>query len=214
MSLTGRSSAPRLAAAAAGLAFVLMACGDDGTPPPTTGVTGGPEDAALAATDGSAVDAASITPRPDLCMGLTRGGDAVPEIEVRGNSPPPLGGTIAPGTYDLRELTAYAGDAADGTDPEDVPSSRLTGKAAQITVLVTDNSLRFVEARGAMTEQVATLAPETTRATLYRVEASSLVMTAVCPATAAPSPVSFSAVGTGLAIFPDGKHRELYGLRQ
>ncbi len=203
-----RWAIPRRARVACALALpaLLAACSDDGAIAPGADSGGIASDAN---SDASGFDAASITPRPDLCEGLSRGGSLVPEIGFLGPGPPPLGGTVVAGTYDLSELDLYddPGLPDAGQDGgEGSPNTRLTGQAAQITIVVSEFAIRTVEARGG----AGGLPPERTRAVLYRVDRTSLVMTEVCPSTALPVSVSFSAVGGGLAIFTDPKHRELY----
>lgn len=185
------------------LGCVLAACSDpsSGTNTPPTRIDAGE------VLEARAPDAASIRPRPELCQGLALGADPIPELELASDPPPALGGTIIQGTYDLAELDVYAGPAPAGSSSGDEPSgSRLTGQAARITIVITEFERRAVEARGA----AAGLGAERSRAVLYRVDGTSLVETEVCPATALPVAVPFSAVGGGLALFTDAKHRELY----
>ena len=190
---------------------LLVACGD-GTigsrpaPEPFDGAA--PDDAR--ASQASGPDAASITPRPDLCQGLTLGTAPVDELELAGDPPVPLGGELLAGTYDLTELDVYAGPSA----PEDMDAGghgpsfpRLTGQSANATLIVSEFAIRTVEVRG---PSGSAPPPERARAALYRIDGTSLGATAVCPATALPSAIPFSVVGEGLAIFSDARHRELY----
>ncbi|MBX3187094.1 MAG: hypothetical protein KF819_08770 [Labilithrix sp.] len=203
---SSRAVAKHAASCVLAVVALTAGCSDDDRP------SSSPPPADVPAQDASTgFDAASITPRPDLCEGLARQGDAVPELELRGDAPAPLGGTIVPGTYDLAELYAYAGEQPGGSD-EETPGSKITGRAGQGTLVVTQYEMRFLEARGAA-ESDAKAWPEQARAVLYRVDGTSLVSTAVCPTTALPVSLPFSAVGTGLAIFVDPTHREVYTLR-
>lgn len=190
------------------LALTLAACSDDDMPAASSsGTTPVQADGGGGAPEASA---SQITPRPDLCASLALGGEAVTELRLRGDAPPPLGGVLAPGTYDLVELNEYAGSASPETDGgEDAPSTVVTGRQAQITIVVTEFELRVIEARG----NVGALAAPTTRAMLYRTEGAYLLGTLVCPSTALPATIPYSAAGAGFAIFPDAKHRELYVLR-
>jgi hypothetical protein len=197
-----------VAGSAATIACVLVACSDssDGpnTPRPLDPDAAGQPEA-------KAPDAASIRPRPELCQGLARGGPQIAELELATNPPAALGGTVLRGTYDLVELNVYAGPPPAGSSGgEGPPTTRVTGQVAQITLLVTEFELRSVEARAAAADGDAGLAAERSRAVLYRIDGTSLVETEVCPKTALPVSVPFSAVGGGLAIFTDAKHRELY----
>lgn len=152
-------------------------------------------------------DAASITPRPELCEGLALGADAISELELASDPPAALGGEILPGTYDLTELNVYAGPQPEPTDGgERPPSTRLTGQAAQATIVVSEFALRTIETSGA----AGALPAARASAVLFRIAGTSLVETAVCPTTALPVSRSYSAVGNGLAIFYDAKHRALY----
>ena len=217
-----RSFVPSLATAIVllGGAIVASACSDDAASPSSSSGTSG--STAVPDSGGARVeagpDAASITPRPDLCQGMTRGGDVVLEVALTGDPPPPLGGTIELGTYDLVEMNAYApaqtldGGSEDG-GPEDGgpegPPNGPTGRSAQATIIVTQFEMRVIEARG----PTGALGPEAARASLYRVDGTNILSTSVCPTTALPAPIAFSAVGTGLALFTDGTHRELYTKR-
>lgn len=190
---------------------LASACSDDDKS--SSSSSGFVPDGSASTTEASTgVDAATITPRPDLCQGLKRETDPVQELELLGDAPAPLGGTIAPGTYDLAELTAY-GYVRDADAGDEAPSSRLTGKAAQITLIVTKFEMRRIEARGAANSDTATW-PEKTSAVLYRTTGTDILGTGVCPETSLPAPTAYSAVGTGLALFVDKTHRELFVLRQ
>jgi hypothetical protein len=156
-------------------------------------------------------DAASITPRPALCEDLERSGDVVPEQELPGEPPPAVGGTILPGTYDLIELDAYRGGSGPIDDAGEPPSTRPTGRAAQVTIVVGEFSMSTVEARG--TSEPGGLGPERAQAVLYRVDGASIIGTAVCPTTALPARSSFSAISESLVLLPDTTHRELYRRR-
>jgi|GEM_PF-4942078 len=188
-----------------------VACSDDDRP--GNGSSSGtvtPFDGGGSSNDGAAPDAATITPRPDLCEGLELAGATIEELQLPGEAPPALGGEVAPGTYDLTELYAYAGDAnpSDAGSEGEPPATRLTGNAARATVVVSRFEMRVIEARG--TSQDGGLGAPTTRAVLYRVDGTDLVATAVCPTTALPVRIPFSTAGGGLALFRDATHREVY----
>lgn len=192
----------------AALVLALAACSDDDGNPAPAGSSGTPP----VTVDGGRTPEASvsqITPRPDLCEGLTLGGDPVSELRLSGEPPPPLGGALAPGTYDLVELDEYTGASPDPDAGEDAPTSGTTGRQAQASIVLTQFELRVAEARGAVGAQ----GEKQARALLYRTEGNYLIGTAVCPSTALPASMAYSAVGNGFAIFPDARHRELYVLR-
>ncbi len=186
----------------------VAACGDAsmaaGAPAPEAGTTPQPE-------AGSGPDAATITPRPELCADLALGGKPVSELELASNAPPPLGGEIAPGAYDLVEANVYSGPPPPGSSGGDGEGSttRLTGRIVQGTLVITPFELRGVEASSEAGAD-AGLTPPRARAALYRVEGTSLIETEVCPATVLPAGVPFSSVGGGLALFTDATHRLLY----
>lgn len=187
------------------LAGTVAACSDRTTAGPGPELDSGPPAPGVEAPDA----VASITPRPDLCQGLSRGGAVVPEMDLAGDPPAALGGTVIAGTYDLTELDVYEGQLdTEDAGPHGPSYPRMTGKAAQATMVVSEFAIRTVEARG--TAPDGPLSAERTYAVLFRVDGTSLVETPVCPSTEAPVEVSFSAVGGGLAIFTDSRHRELY----
>ncbi|MDB4933820.1 MAG: hypothetical protein JWP87_792 [Labilithrix sp.] len=191
----------------AALAAASGACSDDGASRPNGAApeAGGFE---------TPVDDAAVTttPRPDLCTGVTRSGEQVAELELPGEPPPPLGGPVIPGTYELTELNAYVTPPAKGPDAgeDEAPHARLTGRSAQITMVVTATELKIVEARSTGD---GSLGGESARAMIYGVRDKSLSVTAVCPSAAAATSLPFSAVGGSLAIFVDPKHREVYTRR-
>jgi len=201
-----------LAVASLSLAATSAGCSDDDRPAGQAGSISG--DAAFSEASTSPDALAVITERPDLCQGLAFGGDPIAELELQGEPPPPLGGTLAAGTYDLVQVDSYLGEAPDvDAGDDDPPTTRFTGAALRGTLVVTANELRFVEAQGTFADSVATMGPESTRASLYRVEGTSIVQTRVCPTAAGPAPLPFSAVGGGLALYRSSARRELWVIR-
>ncbi|MDB4944632.1 MAG: hypothetical protein JWP97_4166 [Labilithrix sp.] len=201
--------------ASVGAALLLVtvavaACsGGDDNPAVSTSSSSSSGGATADAGEGG-VDAASIKPRPDLCEGLSLVEGEVPERLLPGEAPAAAGGTVETGTYDLVELNAYESAAgADAGGEGEVPSTRLTGRAGQSTLVVDDFSLSTIETYG----NTGALAPPTSAGVLYRIDGSSLVETAVCPSTALPVRAAFSAFPGGLALFPDPLHRRLFHRR-
>lgn len=186
------------------IALVSSACSSDDSPGSSSGIRGFPEDSGNP-TEGGGSDA---SPDSGLCTGLSLGGDTIAELAVEGEVPPALGGAIVPGIYDLSELQVYGvfpdAGTVDGGEPP--PVNPLTGKAARATVIVLPNSLRFVEARGT----ADALGPENARAFEYRADGTAMSATQVCPSAAPAKVIPYSSVGSGLALFPDPNHRELY----
>lgn len=196
----------RVAISVATLTCVIVGCDNSSSsssPPP-------PRLDAGEVLEARAPDAASIKTRPELCQGLVRGGQPISELEHASDPPPALGGTVVPGTYDLSELIVYSGPPDPGSSGGGGPvTTRVTGRAAQITLVITEFELRSIEARGAPDGDGGLLEGRS-RAGLYRTDGTSLFETEVCPGTSLPVALPFSAVGGGLALFTDAKHRELY----
>lgn len=191
---------------AAPIGVVVSACSSDDSGRSSSGIVGFPEDSSTAET--GPADAAAPT-RPDLCTNLVLGGEVVPEIARKGEPPTPLGGTIGPGTYDLSALEVYGAlpDASPGElGGDETPGNPLTGKAARATIVISASYLRFIEARGTSDA----LGPESVRTIVNRTSETSIVGQQLCPASAPGTMLAYSAVGTGLAIFTDANHRELY----
>ena len=149
--------------------------------------------AADAAPDGS--DAGSI------CFGAAQQQTTpIDEIIVSGDPPPALGGMIAPGTYVLSELDFYGvipGGAQDG----------VTGNAGRSTLVITADTMQIVGARGSST---AGLPADTVVGSTYTIMGTSLSTRSVCPVSGATKSIPYSAVGGGLALFVDARHREIY----
>lgn len=170
----------------------------------------GAHDAASSSDDGGTTDpdaAGSITPRPDLCMGLTLGGAATEEMAYATDPIAPIGGDVVAGTYDLTEADTYTGSADAGDSV-----TMLTGRTIQSTIIVTDFELRMLTAIGNTNDDSGAAAP-TAQAFLYRTADTSILGTLVCPSTANPTSMGYSTSGTGLAIYPDATRRWLYTLR-
>jgi len=154
----------------------------------------------------------TIEPHPELCQGLTLGGEATEELELMGDAPPPLGGKIEPGLYDLTELYTYT-PASPPQDPgDDEPVTvHLSGRTGQATVIVTTYRMQIIEAYGTVG---AALGAPTSRALAYRTDGTSLVGTNVCPSTAPPAPFSFSTTSpNSFALYVDASHRAIFTRR-
>jgi hypothetical protein len=153
----------------------------------------------------------------DPCQTSIEVSDAVEEVGMASDAPPPYGGEIHPGTYDLAELYAHDEINDGGTveaSPEAIdagknpsgPSLWLTGARARTTIIVTANMIIRSEARG--TDPL----PEPVRsASTYTIDDTSLVLTPKCPTGGAPVRVGFYAGSQGsLALLFDGKRREVF----
>jgi hypothetical protein len=179
----------------------IAACSSDSHPPAGGGVTttgsssgnpGGVGDAGdLDAGDGGS----ACSPEPLQ-------GAIVAENLLNQNPPAPLGGPVAPGTYELVELDAY--------DPTK-PSPSQTANSAQITIVIDGTNLKTIAHRsvadaGAPVQTVTSVA--------YKTNGTSLDTTSVCPTAGATKAIPYSAVGTNsIALFVDATHREVYQLR-
>lgn len=208
-------AAALIAAMSGALAMGLAACSGGDRPAATGNVS--PSPTSTTGRDGgdpaeAGIDAASITPRPDLCEGLTLGGPVVAEIEHPGEAPAPAGGEITQGTYNLTAVDVYQPDGGtpDGGDGNNGADPRFTGNTAQATLTVSEFAMQTIEARGT---ESGGLGPATTSAVLYRVDDGSLVATPVCPETAVPERRSFTARANGLLLFPDAEHVLTYSLK-
>jgi len=192
---------------------VVAACSDGPSVNPSPALSGGD---AGPSSEGGGPDAASITPRPELCSGVVPGGPIVQEMDLPGDAPAPVGGPVAQGTYDLIELDVYRGaaplDAGTVDSGGEPPTTQRTGKTAQKTIVVGEFTMSFVGVRG--TARPPTSGPREERGVRYRVDGTSLVQTQVCPMTKLPAPAPFSAITGSLVLFPDATHRELYLRRQ
>jgi len=165
--------------------------------------------------DGSGAQApaevdASIS-NPSLCEGLTLGGDAVVERERVGQAPPPTGGEVLEGTYDLTELTSYIPSNPDCTEPTEppeegsepdgeCPSLRRTDRVAQVTLVVTKYAIQRIEATG-----VGAVGAPTASAVVYEIDDTFLATTALCPDGGAKERTAYSASGGALTLFVNGK---------
>jgi hypothetical protein len=200
-------------AAPAALFVALVACADDEPrPPPASdspprgstsgsgGASGGPSGSDAGPRDGAsdAPKTDAPTTGPQLCDGLVQKGASVSETVVASDPPPPLGGTIPDGTYVLTEMTEHSASGDAGA-----PSGRI-GRG---TLVVKDNTLAFLGARG--TEGAALPADVATGFT-FTANGTSLGTTSVCPVSGTAGALPYSAVGSGLSFQVDPTHRETY----
>jgi hypothetical protein len=162
--------------------------GGGGAPPVTT-----PSDAA--------VDAAA-------CEAIARGGATIAELGLPGEPTPPLGGTVVAGTYDLIELYAYGPQDA-GPDAEENPGTGVTGRSAQITLVVGEAEIQTSAAWGTTSDAGPPPTVEESAVT-YKVSGTSLATTSVCPTAGATASVAFSATGSSLVLYPDSTHRQVF----
>lgn len=149
----------------------------------------------------SGTDASSFG--PEACNNAKQLGEEVAEVASPGAVPAPLGGTIQTGVYQLTEFRVYGELLADGGESE---VERLTGVTAKKTLYVAGNLVTLISATSPPNQ---TLPPDQTTAFVFTVNGTSLATGGVCPDKGTKT-IGFSAIGGGLALYPDGKHRELY----
>lgn len=186
-------------------ALIVACTSNSDHPPPSAGgtYTGGPVGSSGTVGEGGVDggDAQAGEAGANLCSSAVQQGATVDELNIGDTAPPPLGGTIAPGTYVLSELDEYGPAPAEaGTDPS-------TGFVGRSTLVVAGNTISIIGARGMKT---ATLPPDTVIGETFVIAGTSLQTTSVCPTAGTQKAIPYSAVGGGLALFVDTKHRELY----
>jgi hypothetical protein len=193
-----------LASAGVLLAAAITACGSDAPGPaqPSSSSSGAPVDG------GTDAEAALPQPRPTLCEGLAPS-TVIDEISRNPPAPPPLGGTIAVGKYDIDELYDYGGVDAGPDAGAEPPNSGLSGRSGSGTLVVTADSLAFLEAYG----PTGALAPPTVTGYAYTAEGTTISAAQVCPTTAPTKAIPYSASGNSLALFPAPSRRIVYRLR-
>lgn len=192
-----------------GAALMVAACSDGDRPTPAGSSSGTPADGGPGGPDSTAAgDAAPVDPavHAGLCEDAPASTTTVAELALTGDPPPALGGEIEVGTYVLAEMNAYGAPQPDGGD--ETPGPGLSGVAGSGTLTVfATGVLRIASARGT---DVNNLPPAKTDGFLFTRRGTSLDATPVCPATGPTRAIPYSAVGTGIALFVDSTHRELY----
>lgn len=133
---------------------------------------------------------------PPNCRTIEVEGSIVEELAFAGELPPPLGGTLVPGTYVLFELDFYPGDPdAGGT----------TGLSARKTLIVDPTNYRLSDEESKNDAGLG--APEVTSGT-YSVADRVLTRNQECPA-AVTIANDYSAAGSQLGIY-HGAHLDVY----
>lgn len=139
----------------------------------------------------------------EACNNAKQLGEEVAEIASPGPVPAALGGSVQTGVYQLTEFRVYGELLADGGESE---VERLTGVTAKKTLYVAGNLVTLI---GSTSPPNQTLPPDQTTAFVFTANGTSLATGGVCPDKGTKT-MGFSAIGGGLALYPDGKHRELY----
>ena len=198
------------ALATACLLAVTSVAACSGTEHPPTGdpgSSGGPGPYTPAGEAGTGADA---SPRTDLCEDLAPGGELLPSMTLPGEPPPPLGGALSPGTYDLTSLYLYGGSNGDTEDPDASLPPRPPSESAQATLVVTADTIEI--ARGAGAADDGGFADATISYGWIRVDGTDLVVDELCP-TRQTSRIPYSAVGDAIALYTATNRREVYSLR-
>ena len=209
---TGLRLRPRGVALLASLAGGLVLCAaavsacSGGSPGYAQSSSGAPPkgDASTSAEGGTLP-----SPQPDLCKGGVLGPQAIAELTQVGSPPPPIGGAIAVGTYDLAELNVYRTADAGADSGEGPPGEGLSGRSGNATLVVTTNTLAFIEAYG----KTGALDPAAPSGYAYSAAGTAISAAKVCPETVATKGIPYSAVGDSLALFVDPAHREVFRRR-
>jgi hypothetical protein len=187
----------------------LAACSDEHPPVADTSSSsssaGGPADAGGASVDAPSSETGS-RPNPErLCEPLPQAGFEVAELSQRGAPPEGYGGTINGGTYVLTSLDAY-GQPPPDSDGGEVNNIPPTGNAARVTLYVTSDALRFVEARG----KTGALPSDSIRGFSFKTVGTSIELTPECPTPGAKTPIPYTAGPNGIVLYADATHREFY----
>lgn len=201
-----RSFALTIAALALGTS-ILFGCSDDGQPPAST--SGGTPAVPVSPDRPPSNDGGSDAGSPDASScGVAEHAttDEIGEVAVLGEPPPPLGGSIAPGTYVLSEMNAYVAEDPDAGPPTG-PGPGVTGASGRGTIEIDGSTMRVLRSRtagegGAVTTEQGSFT--------YEVDGTSLKRTKTCPGATSDDVIPFTAAGSGLALFVDPQHRELY----
>ncbi|MGH7437080.1 MAG: hypothetical protein ACRENE_15510 [Polyangiaceae bacterium] len=140
------------------------------------------------------------------CDGVVQASQMVQEYSEIFALPAPMGGTIAPGTYVLNEVTSS--QPPDASVP-DMPPALPTGTLVHSTIYATADLLRIVEGRGGYDDDGGVLFNDSVHAEMYTTSASMLSMTRICPEAGTTSSMPYTATDSGLTLFVTGV--EYYG---
>jgi hypothetical protein len=183
----------------------LLGCSDDPSPY-VAGATSLPRHERAPAT--SAAEPPAASSEVDVCADPPAlATDAAAALTIRSEPPPPLGGEIAPGVYDLVEIDTYAGDGepsakvrldehVDEGGAEDEPSSHAS--SLRSTVSIGDGYLVETRAEGH--------GPAETWGARLSVDGVELVLDRLCPTSGTAQRAPFTAAGeAGFAWTIDGR---------
>lgn len=145
---------PLVLAIAAPLAL-LLACASDKTKPPTSNNNGGvlppgnPPSGAGGGGEGGVDGGLDASDGGGACNAIANNGVLVDQEAITGDPPAQTGGDIAPGDYDLTQVSVYVGTGTVGpTGQEWHASINITGNTIQRVVSIKDlNSNQTIDTR-------------------------------------------------------------------
>jgi hypothetical protein len=192
---------------------VLFACSSDDRPPAgnsasTSGGTGtapgkeGGSDGNATGTDGGLPPADAKGDSTDPCTPFAAEGNVIPEITQTSTAPAATGGVIGTGVYLLSQSIAYEPGA---------PSSRVTGRTAQIVISIGATTFRMAAVRdegGDASTPVSTFG-----AWSYQIQGTSLALKSLCPGVADRTFPFTAPTESSLNLLVDATHREVYTQR-
>ncbi len=150
-------------------------------------------------------------PEPATCANVTRSGPLVTYRVVGTDAPPPIGGEIVPGNYELQEVVVFdptkgpERDEDDPNQPDFVPDARI----AQKNVVMAKDHLRFAAGDGASN---GGFVKETLSAAWYKVDGTNINLQGICP-TRANLSIPYSASPNQVILFTEPGVAEFYSLR-
>jgi hypothetical protein len=213
--MTRRRSVAIVAVVLATSAIAIMACSDGNRPAPSGasgGVYGSTSGASSSASGGSSTSSGSSgadgsAEGGGACDGPTQLGEPLGEMRFAGDAPPPLGGVLADGTYILSSRDAFGAPptSEDGGGAADSGSGG-SSDVKRATMVIFGATMKFSASKG---PAGSTLPADTVTGFSFATAGTTINATPVCPA-GPPLTIPYSAVGTGIALYLDSTHRELY----
>jgi hypothetical protein len=201
------------AAVASIIAAAIGACSSDDRP----GAVGGGSSSGIipvgggdAGRDSTVADAAPDVNEGDPCAydgGLE--GPVTRELPYPGSLPPPLGGDVPPGLYELAELQLYA-DAGPISEDDGGGGLGPTGNVAQKTLIFRTATYTLVEAEASADAGVG---PATISGGTFSKSGTNITFTRTCPQGAPATVLPYSAAGGQVGLYR-GPRIELYQVKK
>lgn len=205
-----------VAVGATASALAIVACSDANRPAPggaSSGIYGSTSGGSSGASSGSSggggeggADGSTEGGPGGPCEGPKQLGEPVIETRLVGDPPPALGGVVPDGTYILSSRNSYGATPntdEDGGGPPDSGSSSSVVKRA--TMVIQGATMKISSSKG----PPGALPADTATILTFTIAGSTITATPFCPAGGALT-IPYSAVGTGIALFVDPTHREVY----